>query len=122
MTNEEKNGLTYLQVTPYVPDITSRMREMIYTIGLEVLLETNLVDYPPYLFSNIFETKREKRTDSGRRVTEDIKGMFDMLEFTETVILRPWSRPIDFSNDTAAIRRVMTLFVKRCGDVKGVKK
>lgn len=122
LTNEEKNGLTYLQVTPYVPDITSRMREMIYTIGLEVLLETNLVDYPPYLFSNIFETKREKRTASGKRATADIKGMFDMLEYTETVVLSPWSRPIDFSDDTAAIRRVMTLFVKRCGDVKGVKK
>lgn len=122
LANEEKNGLTYLQVTPYVPDITQRMREMIYTIGLEVLLETNLVDCPAYLFSNIFDTKREKRTDSGRRVTADINGMFDMLEFTETAVLRAWSTPMEFSDDTAAIRRVVTLFVKRCGDVKGVKK
>jgi len=122
LANEEKHGLTYLQVTPYVPDITRRMREMIYTIGLEVLLETNLVDYPPYLFSNIFETTREKRTDSGRRSRVDIRGMFDMLEFTETAVLSPWSNPVDFSDDTAAIRRVMALFVKRCGDVKGVKK
>ena len=122
LTNEEKNGLTYLQVTPYVPDITQKMREMIYTIGLEVLLDTNLVDCPAYLFSNIFETKRERRTDSGRHITEDIKGMFDMLEYTESVILTRWSAPMDFSDDTAAIRRVMTLFVKRCGDMKRLKK
>jgi hypothetical protein len=120
LQNEEKNGLTYLQVTPYIPDITTEMRQKIYNIGLEVLLETNLVDSPMYLFSEIFQTQKMRRTQARRFLKNNINGLFDLLEYSENSASVPWLPAEKFKDDTTKIRKVMILFVKR-REIEGAK-
>jgi hypothetical protein len=96
------------------------MRQKIYNIGLEVLLETNLVDSPMYLFSEIFQTQKMRRTQARRFLKNNINGLFDLLEYSENSASVPWLPAEKFKDDTTKIRKVMILFVKR-REIEGAK-
>lgn len=94
---EETNGLTYLQVNSYVPEFSEDLRKLAYLMGLQVLLETNLVDYEPFLSSNIFSEG----------------DVFTHLKIVETDSLTPFQPPQPFKNDTPHIRKTVLAFLKK---------
>jgi hypothetical protein len=98
---EEKNGLTYLQVAAYVPDFSEGIRKRAYIMGLEVLLETNLVDCPEFLSSKIFQT-------------DDSNDLFSYLKLIEGDMQVPFQPPKAFKSDTGHIRRTVLAFLFRC--------
>lgn len=104
---EEKNGLTYLQVSSYVPDFTKDMRKQAYMMGLEVLLETNLVDCPAFLSSKIFHT-------DGGNGGNSSNDLFSYLKLIERDMLTPFQPPKAFKSDTGLIRRTVLAFLFRC--------
>lgn len=110
---EEKNGLTYLQVSSYVPDFSKEMRKRAYIMGLEVLLETNLVDYPAFLSSKIFHTEKLMMVGSNYTMMK-IDGIFNMLKIVENDMLTPYQGPKAFKRDTGLIRRTILAFLFRC--------
>jgi hypothetical protein len=109
---EEKNGLTYLQVSPYIPDFNMEMRKLAYIMGLEVLLETNLVDCPAFLSSKIFHTEKPMMVGS-EHTTVKIDGVFDLLKIVENDILTPYPPPKTINNDTVNIRRTIIAFLNK---------
>jgi hypothetical protein len=109
---EEKNGLTYLHVSPYVPDFTKDMRKRAYIMGLEVILETNLVDYPAFLSSKIFHTEKPMMVGNNYSMMK-IDGVFNMLNIVENDMLTPYQGPKPFKNDTGLIRRTILAFLFR---------
>ena len=98
---EEKNGLTYLQVAAYLPDFSEGMRKRAYIMGLEVLLEANLVDCPEFLSSKIFQT-------------DDSNDLFSYLKLIESDMQVPFQPPKAFKSDTGHIRRTVLAFLFRC--------
>jgi hypothetical protein len=109
---EEKNGLTYLHVSPYVPDFSKEMRKRAYIMGLEVLLETNLVDCPAFLSSKIFHTEKPMMLGNNYTMMK-IDGVFNMLNIVENDMLTPYQGPKPFMNDTALIRRTLITFLRK---------
>jgi hypothetical protein len=112
LETEEKNGLTYLQVSSYIPDFTMEMRKRAYIMGLEVLLETNLVDCPAFLSSKIFHTEKPMMVDN-EYITVKTDGVFDLLKIVENDMLTPYQPPKPFENDTVNIRRTIIAFLKK---------
>ena len=102
LEHQEKDGLTYLQVSGYVPNISQKLRKRVYFMGLQTLLETGLIDDPAYLSSKIF------RRGKG---AEEINGFFDLLGKTEDEILEPYFPAMVFKHDTIKIRRIITTFL-----------
>lgn len=110
LAQEEKDGLTYLQVSGYVPSISKTLRKKAYFIGLQVLLETQLMDYPAYLSSNIFHTDKEAVIgDTPAKI--EVDGFFSLLGLVEKEIHDPYYPPMTFKDDTTKIRHVMATFL-----------
>ena len=97
LEQEEKNGLIYLQVSSYVPEFNEDLRKRAYLMGLQVLLETNLVDYKPFLSSDIFYEN----------------GPFSLLKAVEEATLTPFQPPSPFKSDTGQIRRTVLAFLSK---------
>ena len=100
LAQEERDGLTYLQVSGYVPHVAKAVRSRAYLMGLQVLLKAELTNEPEYLLSNIFQKPH-------------IGGFFNLLEDTAKAIVTPYFPPQPFKDDSTKIRRVITTFLRR---------
>lgn len=99
LAEQEKDGLVYIQLNAYVPNIPLLVRGRAYCIGLQTLLESGLTDYAPYIESEI--------------CTHEPAGFFKLLKLTEEAILKPYFPPQEFKDDTKKIRQIMTIFLSR---------
>jgi hypothetical protein len=107
---EEKNGLTYLHVESYVPEFSEDVRKEAYMVGLQVLLETNLVDYPPFLSSEIFY-RSQKVFDAQTLKTISVNGFFSLLKFVEAELINPLQPSAPFKGDDTLIRKTVAEFL-----------
>ena len=112
LVQEEKDGLTYLQVSAYVPNISKNLRKRIYFIGLQVLLEMKLIDCAEYLSSNIFHSEKHPII-GGEPTNVEVDGFFSLLGLVENSILIPYFPPMTFKDDTTKIRHVMATYLSR---------
>jgi hypothetical protein len=100
LAQEERDGLVYLQVSGYVPNVSKSVRGHMYLMGLQTLLEKDLTNDPEYLLSDVFH-----KSDTG--------GFFSLLEDTAKAIMSPYFPPQPFKEDSMKIRRVITTFLTR---------
>ena len=111
LAQEEKDGLVYLLVTPYIADISQNLRKQVYLMGLQVLMDTHMVDYPAYLSSKIFHTDKHALIERNPAVI-DVNGFFNLLALTEKSIMTPYFSATKFKDDTVNIRRVIIPFLR----------
>ena len=104
LEEQEKDGLTYLQLNSYVPEFSRDLRGLAYLMGLQTLLESGLTNYPPYLKSEVCAHSSDG-------------GFFKLLKLTEEAILKPFFPAQEFREDTKRIRQIVTMFLSRFSKV-----
>lgn len=98
---DEKDGLTYIQPTPYRPTVPLSHKKELFGLLMQALVEEELLGDPEYLDSPVFHCLKQSWYTRRRRVITNIR---DLMEFADEEMARA-GHGEPFKADTRALRQ-----------------
>lgn len=111
LMNQEKDGLTYLKPTEYLPKISQELMSEVFNIGLEALKESGLMDSKEYMKFDIFNCVKYGDFDKENEfiIVSDFQELIDITHEN----LKRCNKGHIFIDDGRRIRDVIHKFLQK---------